>query len=255
MCYDSSSHPPTPPGERGAATTQALVLTAADGNQFSAFLATPTREFFAQVLIYPDIRGLHQFYQDLATRFAEMGVRALAIDYFGRTAGLTARNDEFDFMPHVQQMTLPTFYADVQAALAYLQKDNAAPTFIVGFCRGGSLALYTGSQNFHLAGLIPFYSGLARQITGAEGTPLEEARKIHFPVLGLYGGDDPGIPREQVEQLDVELDKAGVEHELKIYDGAPHSFFDRKYAEYANESADAWTRALTFIRAHTAAVQ
>lgn len=181
-------------------------------------------------------------------RFAEVGVRALALDYFGRTAGLTARDDEFDFMPHVQQMTMPTFYADVNAALAHLQNDSDAPTFIVGFCRGGSLALYTGSQKYKLAGLIPFYAGLARQIPGADGTALQEAHKIHYPVQGLFGGDDPGIPREQVEQLDAELDKAGVAHEIKIYDGAPHSFFDRKYAEFATESADAWDKVLGFIR-------
>ncbi len=253
MCYDSKSQPPVPPGERGETTAQALVLTAADGNRFSAYLATPTREFAAQVLIYPDIRGLHQFYQDLAVRFAEMGVRALALDYFGRTAGLTARNDEFDWQTHVAQLTLPTFFADVAASLEFLQNDCAAKTFVLGFCMGGTLTLYTGAQNFNLAGLIPFYSGMSRVFAGAEGPVLQMAHRIHYPVLGLYGGADPGIPREQVEQLDVELDKAGVAHELKIYDGAPHSFFDRKQTEFANESADAWTRVLNFIRAQSGA--
>ncbi len=250
MCYDGNARPPEPPGKRGHATGRDLILTASDGTQFNAYVAEPSDAFRAQVLIYPDVRGLHQFYKELALRFAEVGLRALAIDYFGRTAGLTARDDEFDFMPHVQQMTMPTFYADVDAALAHLQNDSDAATFVLGFCRGGTLALYTGSQNYKLAGLIPFYSGLARQVTGADGTPLEEAHKIHYPVLGLYGGDDPGIPREQVEQLDAELDKANVAHTLKIYDGAPHSFFDRKYTEFANESADAWARVLNFIEAH-----
>lgn len=248
MCYDVNARPPEPPGEKRHATGRDFVLTATDGVQFNAYLAEPTGGFSRQVLIYPDIRGLHQFYKELAMRFAEVGVCALAIDYFGRTAGLTARDEAFEYMPHVQQMTMPTFYADVAAALAYLQKDSDAATFVVGFCRGGSLVLYTGSQNFKLAGLIPFYSGLARAIPGADGTPLEEAHKIRFPVLGLYGGDDPGIPREQVAQLDVALDKAGVPHTLKIYDGAPHSFFDRKYSEFANESADAWSRVLGFVR-------
>lgn len=249
MCYDGNARPPEPPGEKRNATGRDFVLTASDGNQFNAYLASPTDGFNAQVLIYPDIRGLHQFYKELAMRFAEVGVRALAIDYFGRTAGLTPRDEEFEWQPHVAAMTMSTFYADVDAALAHLQKDSDAATFIVGFCRGGTLALYTGSQNYQLAGLIPFYSGLARQVPGADGTALEQAHKVHYPVLGLYGGDDPGIPREQVEQLDVELDKAGVEHTLKIYDGAPHSFFDRKYTEFANESADAWTRVLAFVRA------
>src|SRR5437868_115298 len=114
MCYDSNARPPEPPGERGAAAGKDLVLTARDGSQYNGFLAEPATPAKAQVLIYPDIRGLHQFYKELALRFAEVGVRALAIDYFGRTAGLTPRDDTFEYMPHVGEMTLPTFLADVQ---------------------------------------------------------------------------------------------------------------------------------------------
>ncbi|OQY90372.1 MAG: hypothetical protein B6D41_09820 [Chloroflexi bacterium UTCFX4] len=251
MCYDVNALPPEPPGEKRNATGRDFVLTATDGVPFNAYLAEPMDGFDAQVLIYPDIRGLHQFYKELAMRFAEVGVRALALDYFGRTAGLTARDDEFDFMPHVQQMTMPTFYADVSAALAHLQNGSDAPTFIVGFCRGGSLALYTGSQTYKLAGLIPFYAGLARQIPGADGTALQEAHKIHYPTLGLFGGDDPGIPHEQIVQLDGELDKANVEHKIVIYENAPHSFFDRKQTEWAEASANAWERVLGFIKRET----
>lgn len=248
MCHDSKSQPPIPPGERGQVTTQALVLTASDGNRFNAFLAAPAGGFHSQIVIYPDIRGLHQFYKDLAVRFAEMGVRALAMDYFGRTAGLTERNDEFDWQTHVAQLTLPTCFTDVAAALEYLQKDCDAKTFITGFCIGGTFTLFTGTQNFNLAGIIPFYSGMTRAFAGMEGTALENAHKISFPVLGLYGGADQGIPVEMVNHLDAELDRANVPHELIIYPGAPHSFFDRKFAEFANESADAWARVLNFVK-------
>lgn len=248
MCYDSKSQPPDPPGERGKATAQDLVLTASDGNQFAAYYAQSESPARAQVLIYPDIRGLHQFYQDLAMRFAEVGIGALSMDYFGRTAGLTARNDEFDWQTHVAQMTLPTFYADVAAALEFLQKDSEAKTFVTGFCIGGTFTLFTGTQNFNLAGLIPFYSGMTRKFPGADGTALENAHKIHYPVLGLYGGADQGIPVEMVHQLDAELDQANVTHEIVIYPGAPHSFFDRFQPKYEKESADAWTRILGFIR-------
>lgn len=248
MCYDGNARPPEPPGEKRNATGRDFVLTASDGTQFNAYLAQPSDEFHAQVLIYPDIRGLHQFYKELALRFAEVGVRALAIDYFGRTAGLTARDDSFEWQPHVAQMSLPTFFEDVTVALAYLRQDSTAKVFVLGFCMGGTLALYSGVRGFNIAGLIPFYSGMTRKFVGAEGSVLEIAHKIQNPVLGLYGGADQGIPSEMVNELDKELDKAGVEHELKIYDGAPHSFFDRKYTEFANESADAWERVLNFIR-------
>jgi len=115
MCYDDNARPPVPEGATGAAYGKDLVLEAADGNRFTAYLARPSAPASAQVLILPDIRGLHQFYKDLALRFAEIGVAAIAMDYFGRTAGLTARDDSFEFMPHVQQTKPTTLFADVGA--------------------------------------------------------------------------------------------------------------------------------------------
>jgi carboxymethylenebutenolidase len=253
VCYDSNARPPDLPVPHGSAQGEDLVLTAADGNRFAAYFAHPVQETMAQVLIYPDVRGLYQFYKELALRLAEVGVRALAIDYFGRTAGLTPRDDTFEYMPHVQQMQLSTFFNDVTAALAYLTSLSSThyATFTLGFCRGGSLCLLTGTRDFELNGIIAFYSGLSRKVAESEGTVLEEASKIHYPVLDLFGGADQGIPPEQVQELDDTLDKAGVEHELVVYPGAPHSFFDRKSAEYAEASADAWKRVLTFISAHS----
>jgi len=250
MCYEYSARPPLPPIAGGAAHGEELVLTAADGNKFMAYMARSGNANGAQIVIYPDVRGLHPFYKDLAVRFAEVGVSALAIDYFGRTAGTGARDEKFEFMPHVQQMQMPSFFEDVKAALAYLRKDGGKrPTFVVGFCMGGSLALLSGSEPLDLAGLIAFYAGLSRARAGSRGTPLELADQIRYPVLGMFGGADQGIPLTEVEQLDKQLDKAGVEHEIVIYPGAPHSFFDRKYEEFAKESADAWQRMLKFTGA------
>lgn len=252
MCYDINARPPDPPGALGDASGQDFVLTAQDGCRFAAFFAQPAGAAAAQVLIYPDVRGLFQFYKDLALRFAQVGIGALALDYFGRTAGLSARDESFEYMPHVQQCEFPTFMMDVAAGLDYLRRANPnAARFTMGFCFGGGLSLRSGTQDFDLAGVIAFYAGLGRALPGAEGTPLDQAHKIRCPVLGLFGGADQGIPIDKVEELDAELDKAGVEHEIVIYPGAPHSFFDRKQTEFASESADAWTRVLEFIRTHS----
>ena len=253
MCYDSDAQPPYPPISGGAADGKDIVLTAQDGNQFAAYLAYSAEPAGPQVIIYPDVRGLHPFYKELALRFAEVGVRALAIDYFGRTAGLTPRDESFEYMPHVEKMTIPTFLADVTAALAYLRGlgKTDRPTFIVGFCRGGTLALHTGAEEFDLAGLIPFYAGLSRPIPGSKGSTLEQAARIRYPVLGLFGGADPGIPASDIDHLDKQLDSAGVAHHIVTYADAPHSFFDRRYAEYADASADAWTRMLNFMNMRT----
>ena len=118
MCYDDNARPPMPDGANGKAQGEDLVLTSSDGTQFAAYEARPEHSIGARVVIYPDVRGLHQFYKELALRFAEVGVTALAIDYFGRTAGLTSRDDSFDFWPHVQQLQIPNLFSDVAVALA-----------------------------------------------------------------------------------------------------------------------------------------
>lgn len=253
MCYDDQAVPPSPPGNNGSAHGEDIVLAVGDGNRFAAYIARPDQPGKAQVVIYPDVRGLHHFYKELAMRYAEVGITALAIDYFGRSAGLTSREEPFDFMPHVQQMTLPTFFADVNAALAYLRQGEGAQraTFTTGFCMGGTLSFYSGTQDFGFAGLIGFYSGFTRAFAGAKGPLLQDAVHIKYPVLGLYGGADQAITHEQIQTFDEALDEAGVEHEIVIYPGAPHSFFDRRAAEYADASADSWKRILAFISAHS----
>ena len=254
MCYDDNARPPLPPGTNGSARGEDLVLQASDGNRFAAYAAHPEHPTGAQILIFPDVRGLHQFYKDLALRFAETGTTALAIDYFGRTAGLTERNDAFEFWPHVQQLNVQTSFNDVQAALAYLRENNSKqPIFTVGFCMGGSFSLLSATQDFGQAGAIGFYAGLSRVFGGSKGSILDLASQIRYPVLGLFGGADPGIPASDIQTLDTRLDKAGVEHEIVVYPDAPHGFHADYRPSFAEASSDAWKRVLAFIKSHTPA--
>ncbi|HEY0756521.1 MAG TPA: dienelactone hydrolase family protein [Ktedonobacteraceae bacterium] len=248
MCYDDNARPPLPPDANGHAHGEEVVLTANDGNQFAGYLAHPSQPIGAQIVIYPDVRGLHQFYRELALRFAEVGITALSIDYFGRTAGLTARNDDFEYWPHVQQLQAPHLLADFHAAVASL--ESGKPTFTIGFCLGGGLSILSSTEDLGLAGAIGFYAGLSRQFAGSSATVLDLSMKAHNPFLGLFGSADQSISLEQVQVLDENLDKSGVEHEIVIYEGAPHSFFDRRATDYADASRDAWTRVLAFIQQH-----
>src|SRR5215467_5459237 len=164
MCYDDNARPPLPPGESSSAYGEDVILTAADGNRFAAYSAIPANPRSAQVLIYPDVRGLHRFYKELALRFAEVGFPALALDYFGRTAGISSREESFEYMPHVQKIQLISFYEDVIAALDHLRSGEGAArsTFTLGFCMGGSLSFRTGTnQDFDLTGVIGFYAGMS----------------------------------------------------------------------------------------------
>ena len=115
MCFDHDSRPPIAPIAGGALDSMPLVLTAADRNRFAAFRARASEPTGAGVVILPDVRGLHPYYEELALRFAEHGIDALAIDWFGRTAGPEPRGDDFDYSPTSAQTTWAGIRADITA--------------------------------------------------------------------------------------------------------------------------------------------
>ena len=252
MCFQHDALPPAlPPGlaiAAGGAAAEPLELTSADGTRFSAALAESPGAREPAVVILPDVRGLYRFYVELAERFAEAGHHAIAIDYFGRTAGTGERENDWDYMPHVDQTQAVQIQQDVAAAIAALQDRTGAQRVVtVGFCFGGSQSFLAATNpELPLAGVVGFYGSLSRE---RAGTPrvLDRAAEIRHPVLGLFGGADQGIPETDVAAFDRALDEAGVDHEIHAYPGAPHSFFDRKQAEHAEASEDAWRRTLAFL--------
>jgi carboxymethylenebutenolidase len=259
MCFDVDSQPPIAPIHGLAIRTENLVLTAVDGTRFNAFAAhsdsvTPSQ---AAVVVMPDVRGLFSFYRDLAQRFAEAGIDAVAIDYFGRTAGLAPRDDSFDYMAHVAQAHPDTLSMDVATAVAYLRGMPGAgqrAIFTIGFCFGGHYSFLQAANKHGLAGVIGFYgSPMPRQ--GATVGPIQRINEFECPVLGLFGGADPGIPQESVKAFDDALTNAHIDHELIVYPGAPHSFFDRKQEQFQQESDDAWQHVLRFVAGHTPSAQ
>jgi carboxymethylenebutenolidase len=251
MCFGVDSHPPMPLSEGSAAHGEDLKILASDAAGVSAYVASSHAAADAQVVILPDVRGLQDFYRELALRFADVGIRAIVIDYFARSALNTQRDDSFDYMPHVERMTPETFALDLEAAVDYLRAGDGerVPTFTVGFCMGGSLSFYAGTLGLGLQGVIGFYAGLTRT-RGAVTPTLGFVDRIEAPLLGLFGGADQGIPQEDVKRFDEALDRDGQEHDIVVYPGAPHSFFDRKAEEFAAASADAWSRVQGFIADH-----
>jgi carboxymethylenebutenolidase len=137
VCFDLDSAPPVHRIRGASVTHEELVLEAADGNRLAAFAAVPDSPAVVGVVILPDVRGLYRFYEELALRFAERGIAAVAIDFFGRTAGVERRGDDFEYMPHVERTTLESVQADVAAAVAHLRSGGVETVFTVGFCFGG----------------------------------------------------------------------------------------------------------------------
>ena len=238
MCFELDSLPPVPVIAGAAVSHEDLELEAADGNSFAAFSAAPDEPSTVGVVVLPDVRGLYRFYEELALRFAERGYRAVAIDYFGRTAGVAKRGEDFPYREHVEQTTQAGIQADVRATVEFLREQGCRSIFTVGFCFGGSNSWNAAAAGHGLAGAVGFYGRPGR---------VERFADIAAPILALMGGADEAIPREEVEAFDRALSDAGVEHEVEIYDGAPHSFFDRRFDDYAEASADAWSRVLAFV--------
>ena len=256
MCHRYEALPAITPIAGAAVDVEDLTLTAADGTEFAAFHAKAQGSDQSSsgpgMVILPDVRGLFRFYEELAIRFAEIGVDAVAIDYFGRTAGVSKRDAEFDFWPHVRATSAEGIVADTAAAVAVLRaNDPERAVFSVGFCFGGSNSWLQASAGHGLAGAIGFYGRPTAEGLNGAPAPSATVSKIECPILGLMGGADESIPAEAVAEWDAALESGGVTRDIVTYDGAPHSFFDRSYDEHVDACADAWERVQAFIAANS----
>ena len=242
MCFELDSEPPVPRISGAAVSHDDVVLASADGNHFAAFQALPEGDFTTGIVILPDVRGLYRFYEELALRFAERGYAAVAFDYFGRTAGVAKRDDDFEYRPHVDQLTPHQVMEDVGTCLRLLLGLDCTSFFAVGFCFGGSNSWVSTAFHDELDGAVGFY--------GRPSRALPFVPDLRAPILALQGGADEAIGHLDNLEFEHALREAAKEYELIEYEGAPHSFFDRKQEEFQDASDDAWRRTLEFIESH-----
>src|SRR5689334_7662006 len=217
MCFDLDSEPPIPRISGAAVSHDDLVLESDDGNRFAAFRALPEGEVSVGVVILPDVRGLYRFYEELALRFAERGIAAIAFDYFGRTAGVEKRGEDFDYPEHVQQTTPEQVQSDVRAAVDWLRGQDVDSIFTVGFCFGGRNSWLAAASGHDLKGAVGFYGSPGTR-DGNPG-PTDRASEIDAPILALQAGADQNITAELNDAFDQALTEAGVEHEVVTYPG------------------------------------
>ena len=251
MCVDDDSFPPIRPIAGGAAGSRDFHLTSADGTKVMAHAARAAKPTGAGMVVIPDVRGLHPYYKELADRFAEIGVDAVAIDFFARTAPSEDRSEKFDFMSQVPLTKPDTLQADIAAAVSYLRSADGGQVkslYSMGFCFGGALSYLQAASGLNYTGVIGFYGwplGLKRWPDRPK--PIDAVDRYKCGVMSVFGGADEGIPQADVDAFDQACKKAKVKHDLKVYPGAPHSFFDRKYTEFAEASGDAWKRVQAFV--------
>jgi carboxymethylenebutenolidase len=242
MCHSSESLPPVPPvPAHGVGFRGERVLRASDGASFTAFVARANQPSEAGMVIVPDGGGYSDFYKQLAVRFADIGIDAIAFDYYGRVPGagqpprpLTFRPLEFLSEVHPQHIDL-----DVARSAEYLRTETGARRiFSVGFCYGGAVAWRQAAKG--LAGGIGLYGSSA-----ALRETVPDLHALRSPVLLLVAGADRYYPLGDSLRLDHDLTVAGVSHRTVVYEAAPHGFF-RFGAGWERESDDAWRRILEF---------
>ncbi len=236
MCFADGSLAPAAPGAGTSGEQRALTLTAADGNVLLAHACRAAAPSKVGVVVLPDVRGLHAYYRDLTVRLAELGWEAVAVDYFGRTVEGEDRSDGFDFMPEVQKATPAGIAADTAAGVAHLRARGVERVFTLGFCFGGSYSWRQSADTPGLAGCIGFY--------GRSSIPLPVVDQMTAPLLMLVAGGDAHIPVEDPKQL---AEVVPVPADLVVFDGMPHSFFDRTAPEHAGECEKAWGHICGFV--------
>jgi carboxymethylenebutenolidase len=238
-----------------------LDLVASDGNRFAAYAAKSAGDSDIGVVVMPDVRGLFPEYEEIVVRLAREGMSAVAMDWFGRSAGVGKRTEGFDFMTHTLETNAEDVQRDVAASIGYLRSaegGSCRSVFTLGFSFGGRHSMLATAEGYGLAGAVGFYfmpSDRDRppfmESSGRLG-PTQRVTELASPILGIWAGEDTelGILPEDVAAFDSALDDAGVSHEVITYEGVPHSFFDRGYEDYAEVRAAAWDRVLTFIQRH-----
>jgi carboxymethylenebutenolidase len=242
--------PPAP----AAVHEEERTITAADSAQLREFIALPATGFRrGAVLIIHDIWGYTDFYKDLARRITQHGHGAVLVDFFGRQGELpesmqapertgTRPDAMARALKRAQQVSDERFLADLQTSVDDLLARGASRVAVWGFCMGGRLADVAAARVSGLAGVVAFYGHL--QAEPGRLSPLQLASEIKLPLLGIFGGADPGIPAEQVAAF---RDGLKAEKEIVTYPAAPHGFLRYGATEHRAAIDDALQRTFRFL--------
>ena len=238
VCFDRDSLPPIPVDlGRGGLARGPRRSTRRTGTGSPPSPRTPDEPSGAGVVILPDVRGLYRFYEELALRFAERGYAAIAFDYFGRTAGVAKRDDEFEYMPHVaadDRRGRPGRHA--RGGRAWLRGAGARGSSPSASASAGA----TRGWPRPAATVSPARSASTAARVRADGSPGPDPARpeMEAPILGAEAGADQNIPAEDDAAFERALEDAGRRARARHLRGAPHSFFDRKQEDFADASEE-----------------
>jgi carboxymethylenebutenolidase len=231
-------------------------IPVADG-EIPAYRAMPaTGGPFPVVLVVQEIFGVHEHIKDVCRRFAREGYCAIAPEMYARQGDVSQISDYREiFAQVVSKVPDAQVMSDLDAAIAWAAKagaGDAARVAVTGFCWGGRITWLYAAHNPKLKAGVAWYGRLTGQATELQPKyPLDLVADLRAPVLGLYGGQDQGIPLEDVERMRGALAAARQPSEIVVFPDAPHGFnADYRPSYRAAEAKDAWAQCLAWFRRH-----
>jgi carboxymethylenebutenolidase len=227
------------------------------GDRIHGYAAWPSSHTpLPSLVLVHDVRGLYEHYRDVARRFAAEGFFVFALDLYSREGApeLADMQAVFRWMRSLPDRRVLGDLAGAVAFLADRPEVRGARVGVTGFCMGGQYALMAACTVPQLGACVSWY-GMLRYPENDDlkpASPLQLAPQLSCPYLGLFGAEDAIIPLTDVEELRSTLARGRKTFEIVTYPKAGHAFFNdtRPDAFRAEAAADAWERAITFLRRH-----
>lgn len=216
-----------------------MIKFPSNGDSTPGYLVQPTQGKHPGLVVIQEWWGLVPHIKEVAERFARQGFVALAPDLYHGQA--TTEPDEARKL--AMELDRERAVAEIQAAMRFLEaQQEVVPKRVglIGWCMGGSLVISTAAASERIGAAVVFYG---------RPTDLELVKRIRTPLLGLYGEVDHGIPIQSVQAFEAELKKQSVPHEIHIYPGAQHAFFNdsRPHIYHPQAAQDAWQKTLAWF--------
>jgi carboxymethylenebutenolidase len=239
-----------------AGLTAGEVSFEVNGETVRAYRAQPEgKKNLPVILVVSEIFGVHEYIADVVRRWAKLGYLAIAPELFARQGNPTAYGSIAEVISQVvSKVPDAQVIRDLDGAAAWARANggNPAKLGITGFCWGGRFVWLYAAHNPKVKAGVAWYGQLAGDKTVLSPShPLDIAAKLKTPVLGLYGGADPGIPLTSVNQMKDTLAKAGNKSEFIVYPGVGHAFHADYRPSYVEAAAkDGWQHAVAWFKRH-----
>ena len=224
-----------------------------DGHLPAYYARPDTGTKFPVILVFEEIFGVHEYIKDVCRRFARLGCLAVATEYYARLGDLSKMTDAKQIIRDVILKTPDAQFmsdADATAVWAGTNKGDLSRLGVNGFCRGGRQTWLYAAHNPHLKAAVSWYGQLKTPTSPIQPkTVLELMNQVKCPVLGLYGGQDPGNPLDAIHAAEAEAKADHKTVEIIIYPDAPHAFHADYRPSYRKAAAeDGWEHAVAWFR-------